>query len=364
MERGADGRIAGRGGGTFFPRRSVRDASRGRRASRRPPIGLRPPAPSPALLLLSFSFLLFPAARQACFGQLTVIDSPEPVRVAPAPVTAGRGLKMARLDLEYGCPSISFNVGTARRYGPYPLKDGSPVGSGEPPYRLADVRPDGLFSLRAPDGGLLGPFSARHGAVFRLGGAALTVIRPRPDLAVTLPSGGLARQKPKIGITPVNETLPRALARLKATCVAALNRLNLDTAPVRIEGLPRIHNRNTGRSYANTFAVSGRDRENAERQAEFNAIAALTSLFDKRFHIGPYAVTDGRTYRFRMPPGDYALCAMQKISGKRASSFAPSRTAVWWTFFHFDGERPCSVTLTDDNAADWRGLFLLDETAR
>ena len=294
-------------------------------------------------------------------GGFNVSDAPEAVILAPDPVTVGSELQMASLPIVYKPPVISFNVGTDRRAGPFPLVEGTPLGTATNAPKLVQIR-NGTFSIQAPDGTVKGPFSDRHGTPVPVGPAVTTVFRVKPDFTVTLASDGLRRQKPKIGLTPINGTLPETLNELRTYYVTLLNRRNLDTAPMHLSGVPRIHYRNTGVSSASTtINVSRRDQENARWQAERGAVHALEQLFEKRFRHRSYAITDRFTYHFQPPPGDYILCAMQKVQDQHSTAFAGSQTLIWWTRMTFDGERACSVTLTPENAITWQGIFCLPE---
>ena len=87
----------------------------------------------------------------------------------------------------------------------------------------------------------------------------------------------------------------------------------------------------------------------------------LEKLFTQCFLIHSQAITDGSTYHFQMQPGDYVLCATQRVKDPSAASQAGSVTAVWWTAFHFDGEHPLSLALTAENAITWREIFTIDK---
>ncbi|MBP5321120.1 MAG: hypothetical protein J6334_09030 [Kiritimatiellae bacterium] len=300
-------------------------------------------------------------ARPNGLGGFNVSNSAEATIIAPDPVVPSDTFQMATLPIVYRPPTISFNVGTDRRVGPFPLIEGTPLGTATNAHRLVQVG-NGSFSIQAPDGTVKGPFSDRHGTPVAIGTAPTTVFRVKPDFTVTLASDGFRRQKPKIGLTPVNETLATSLGELRTYFVTLINRRNLDTAPMHLSGVPRVHYRNTGVSSASTtINVSRRDQENARWQAERGAVNALERLFEKRFRYHSYAITDRFTYHFQMPPGDYILCAMQKVQDTRSTAFAGSTTLIWWSRMTFDGQHGCSITLTPENAISWQGVFCLPE---
>jgi hypothetical protein len=186
------------------------------------------------------------------------------------------------------------------------------------------------------------------------------VLRPAPDVRATINHPDRTQQPPVLAIAPYNVGLLQALYELRGKFAALANRVNEDTASVQFESVPRIHSGLTGNTFSPVVKTSARDKQNAYKSAELSAMAFLEPLLAQRFTIRSQAITDGATYHFRMAPGDYVFCAVQRIKDPNAGTFSGSRTAVWWTKFRFDGEHPLSLTLTAENAITWREVFPFD----
>lgn len=284
--------------------------------------------------------------------------------LAPSPVQVGNELEMAALPMAVSPPQFFLNYGTSGRYGPYALADGTLVGNKQAPYLLRLASPGDAFTL-TPSGNtnqIYGPFSAANGATVTLGGTVMTVVRFPTALEVTLRHPGKINQMPLIGVAPRTPAVEKELYGLREKYVALANRVNSETADVEFAGVPRVHSRVTGNTSTPVVRTSGRDKQNALKGAELSAIHFLETLFRKVFTIHSQAITDGATYHFRMPPGDYLLCVMQRVKDPRAQGIAGSATAVWWTAFPFDGAHPLALTLTAENAITWREIFALDKT--
>ena len=284
---------------------------------------------------------------------------------APPPVSVGQELVMAGLPMEPAPPQFYLTFGTAGRYGPYALADGTRVGSQQVPYTLRMADAGRRFTL-TPSGNtnaVCGPFPATNGAAVTLGNAVLTVVRIPPELRVTVNHPGKINQMPLIGVAPYNSAVLKELYGLRTKYVGLANRVGYESADVEIADAPRIHSRVTGNTFSPVIKKSARDIQNTRKGAERSAVTFLETLFGQAFHIRPQAITDGSTFHFRMPPGDYLLCVLQKVKDSEAQGqgIAGSVTAVWWTAFQFDGERPLSATLTPDNAITWREIFTLSE---
>lgn len=317
-------------------------------------------------LVLALSTLTLSAPAQSLNigpGGTQVFD--QDVRVhAPDPIQVGQELEMNELAIQQKPPQFYLNFGTSGRSGPYSLADGTTVGSKQNPYilRMADFGSRFTLHPAANTNSAHGPFTATNGAPVQLGNSMLTVLRVPPEVTVSLSHPSRIAQTPTIGIAPLNHDVIQELYNLRAKYAALANRVDYDTADSEFEGVPRIHNTRTGSRFSPVVKTSARDKQNAFKGAELSAIAFLEKLFGQAFSIRSQAITDGLTFHFRPPaPGDYALCAMQRIKDPNATSVAGSVTAVWWTTFHFDGERPLAVNLTADNAITWRQVFTLDK---
>jgi hypothetical protein len=281
--------------------------------------------------------------------------------LAPEPVRVGAELAMAELPVALHPISFCLNVGTSGRYGPFDLKDGTVVGSKQAAYTLRMFDYGRHFTLH-PAGDTnasYGPFSAADGAAVTLRNAAMTVVRVPPALVVSVAHPSRIAQAPLIGIAPLSLPVIRQLYDLRDKYVALANRVDTDTASAELQGVPRIRNNITGNSFSPVIKTSQRDKQNATKGAELSAMTFLESLFGQSFRIRSQSIVDGLTFRFRLPEaGDYVLCAAQKIKDPNAAP-AGTRTVLWWTAFHFDGEHPLSLALTGENAITWREIFLL-----
>jgi hypothetical protein len=296
-------------------------------------------------------------AKPNGIGGFQAADRPEAVRLAPEPVQLGNQLKMAHLDLAVEPASVSFMVGTDKRFGPYPLVEGTPFGTSKPPFKLVKITPYG-FSVEAPNGTVYGPFSKQNGSPVELGKTMLHVMRFPPSLKVSLDSDGTVRRRPSIGIAPLDNDLLKDLNQQRTICANALNRMLADSASVQLQGMPIIHNSITGNDSGNVVSVSKRDKQNAAWMAERTAVLGFENLFAKRFRIRPQAITDnGTVFRFGMPAGNYILLAMQKVQDRNAPSLQGAKTLIWWTAFAFDGEQSYAVALTPENSVTWQDVF-------
>ena len=281
---------------------------------------------------------------------------------APPPIQVGQELDMAELPLDVNPPQFYLNYGTGGRYGPYALSDNTLIDNKQSPYTLRMFDYGNHFTLHAANNTntVYGPFAATNGASVTLGKAVMTIVRFPPKLSVTLNHPDKINQQPMIGIAPYNDALIKELYGLRTKYVGLANRVDVDTADVEFTDVPRVHSKSTGSSFTPVVRTSQRDKQNAIKGAELSAVRFLDTLFGKAFHIRSQAITDGATYHFGMPPGDYILCALQKVKDPHAQGVAGSVTAVWWTAFHFDGEHPLSLSLTAENAITWREIFALD----
>ena len=286
-----------------------------------------------------------------------------PVKLAPEPIQVGQELAMNGLAVTQNPTTFFLNFGTIGRSGPFALADGASVGSKQNPYTLHMVDHGLRFTLHsaADTNAAFGPFTATNGAPVILGKSLMTVVRFPPKLLVSINHPNRISQVPSIGIAPYNRALLQELYDLRAKYLALANRVNYDTASAKLEGAPRIHSNITGNSFTPVVKTSSRDKQNATKGAELSAMVFLEKLFTQCFLIHSQAITDGSTYHFQMQPGDYVLCATQRVKDPSAASQAGSVTAVWWTAFHFDGEHPLSLALTAENAITWREIFTIDK---
>jgi hypothetical protein len=283
---------------------------------------------------------------------------------APEPIQVGRELLMNELPVRQSPAQFFLNIGTRGRAGPFALADGATVGSAQNPYtlRLADYGSRFTLHPAADTNAGFGPFTATNGAPVVIGNSTMTVLRVPPRLTVSLAHPNRIAQLPTIGIAPLSQPVIAALYDLRAKYVNLANRVDYDTAPAEMQGVPRIHSNITGNSFTPVVKTSQRDKQNATKGAELSAIVFLESVFGQAFRIRSQAITDGLTFHFQVPAaGDYVLCATQRVKDPAVTAQVGTFTAVWWTAFHFDGEHPLALSLTAENAITWREIFTLDK---
>mgnify|MGYP001390936518 CR=1 FL=1 len=301
-------------------------------------------------LLAAQSLTIGPNGTQVSDGRSEVL--------APAPIRVGQELLMSELPVAQSPATFFLNYGTRGRAGPFELAEGATVGSPQNPFVLHMVDHGLRFTLQpAQTNAVCGPFTATNGAPVTVGNSLMTLVRPAPKLRVSLTHANRVAQTPVICIAPYDNTVIQALYELRAKYVALANRVNNDTADVKLEGVPRIHSGFTGNTFSPVVKASSRDKQNVTKGAELSAMVFLDKVLSQHFRIRSQAITDGSTYHFQMPPGDYVLCATQRIKDPRTPSTPGTLTAVWWTPFRFDGEHPLSLNLTADNAISWREIF-------
>jgi len=291
-------------------------------------------------------------------GQGGIRLSEDRTVLAPEPVRATQDLKMAELRVSESPPQFYLNYGTSGRYGPYALVDGTRVGSEHSPYTLKLFDYGSHFTLHASGtNASYGPFASTNGALVTVGNSRFSVLRFPPKLLVSMTHPDKINQAPFIGLAPYDNALVRELYGLRTKYVTLANRVDYETADVELEGVPKIYNNATGNTFSPVIKKSARDKQNTIKGAERTAVRFLESLMGQAFRIRSQAITDGNTYHFGMPPGDYVFCAMQKVKDPQAQGVAGYATAIWWTPVHFDGEHPLTLSLSAENAITWREVF-------
>ncbi|MDD4101603.1 MAG: hypothetical protein PHU80_03090 [Kiritimatiellae bacterium] len=292
--------------------------------------------------------------RGGVSGRNAVVLSPQP------PAMAGE-LRMAVLPVFTRPPAFYLNFGTSGRHGPFELADNALVGNEHSPYRLRLSEGGQQFELLPEHdaGAAYGPFATTNGAVVKIGQTVMTMVRIPARLEVSLRHAAKINQMPMVGIAPYDQKLATELQALRTKFAALSARVDAETADIALQGVPRIRSRAVGGNFSPVVQVSKRDKQNAGKGAELSAVNFMETLFRQHFRIRSQAITEGHVYHFGMPPGDYVLCAMQKVKDAQAPGMAGSATAVWWTTFTFDGERPMAMTLAEENAVTWREVFVL-----
>jgi len=283
------------------------------------------------------------------------------VSLSPAQPDLGGDLRMTELPVSTHPPSFYLTFGMSGRRGPYELADNALVGSEHLPYRLRLSQNGQQFNLVSEKDPKTehGPFAVTNGAKVTLGQTVMTVARTPARLAVDLAHADKINQTPLIGIAVYDHKLVGELHTLRGKFAALAARVEAETSDGVLQGVPRVRSRAVGGNFSPVVQVSKRDKQNAHRGAELSAVNFLETLFRQYFRIRSQAITEGHVYHFGMPPGDYILCAMQKVKDAQTQGAAGSAMAVWWTAFSFDGERPLSIILNEKNAVTWRDVFVL-----
>lgn len=289
------------------------------------------------------------------------VDEDRAVVLAPEPIKLGQDLEMCELRPTFGPSAFFLNFGTSGRAGPFELREGAAVGSKQAPYTLHFVDHGMRFTLQAAaTNATFGPFTATNGAPVLLANRVpMAFLRVPPELVVALSHSGRIAQRPSIGLAPLTPALRQTLYELRARFAGIADRHDYDTSDVALVGVPRIRNNITGNVFEPVVKRSSRDKESAAKSAEQTALVFLDKLVAQAFTIQSQAITDGLTFHFRLPAGDYVFCATQRVREPGSKSSVGSATAVWWTALHADGERPLSLILTEENAVTWREIFTL-----
>jgi hypothetical protein len=68
-------------------------------------------------------------------------------------------------------------------------------------------------------------------------------------------------------------------------------------------------------------------------------------------------MTDRITHHYRLPDGQYMLCVIQKVKDPDSSAMLGSKTAIWWTKFVIEKDKPKELILDETNAITWREIF-------
>ncbi len=278
---------------------------------------------------------------------------------SPQSLELNQKMIMAQLPVSVRPPVFYLNFGTSGRHGPYELADNTLVGNAQSPYRLRLTEGGSQFEL-VPEknaGTAYGPFSATNGAKVTIGQTVMTVVRTPVRLEVSLRHAAKINQSPMIGIAVYDQKLAIELQVLRGKFAALAARVDAETSDMVLQGVPRIRSRATGGNFSPVVQVSKRDKQNAHKSAELSAVNFMETLFRQYFRIRSQAITEGSVHHFGMPPGDYVLCVMQKIKEAPAQGPGAFATAVWWASFSFDGERPLSIMLNEENAITWREVF-------
>lgn len=286
-------------------------------------------------------------------------DTPSRTVNAPPPLTAAGPLEMAEIPAIRRPMGFLLKDATGRTHGPFAFENGATVGAAAAPYLLALAR-DGTFTLADPrTQASFGPFAATNGAPVTVGHAVLAFARLPGRLRIQLSHRGAIGTDPWVAAGEWTPALQRALVDLRRALVDVANQLAFETAPVTIESRPTV---TTPWNYrqAPTVRRSLRDRETARRAADRSATALLENFaranLGLRFSRDP---EDGSHVLQPAPTGACVVCVLWRVKDADAVTAAASRTAVWWTTVATEPFTDVRLSLQEDQAGDWRGVFRL-----
>ncbi|MFA7173652.1 MAG: hypothetical protein WC340_09595 [Kiritimatiellia bacterium] len=164
-------------------------------------------------------------------------------------------------------------------------------------------------------------------------------------------------QRPDVLVGLYHPPLIQELFKLRQQYVGIMNQVARDTADAQIEGAPRRINTGYGRGYSNVIKKSARDKANIEHRAELTAINYLERVTRAHYKIRANSMTGSNTYHFTLPPGQYALCIMQRVKDSDPKAGLGSKTALWWSTFTIEENTKKEMILDDSNAITWREIF-------
>jgi len=166
-------------------------------------------------------------------------------------------------------------------------------------------------------------------------------------------------QKPDVCVAKFTPSLVRELYKLRRSYLDLMNRVAYDNADMRMEGMPTV---TSGYGYrrSNTFKRSDRDKESNRKRAEQSAILQLKRLIKSQFKVSSYGITNHNTYHYRIPDGEYLLCVIQRVKDTESKSAMGSKTALWWTRFVIEKDKPKALYLDETNAISWDEIFLTE----
>ncbi len=177
------------------------------------------------------------------------------------------------------------------------------------------------------------------------------------SLNITVQHPQRIAQRPDVLVARYTPPLIQELFKLRQQYVAIMNQVAYDTSDVELEGVPRRIDTGYGRGYNNIIKKSGRDKENIEYRAEQTAVNYLLRVIRSFFKIRPVSITDTHTYHFTLPPGQYALCILQRVKDRDSKATLGSKTAIWWTPFTIEEGTKKEMVLDESNAISWREIF-------
>lgn len=182
------------------------------------------------------------------------------------------------------------------------------------------------------------------------------------SLNITLNHSRRIAQRPDVLVARYLPPLIQDLFKLRQQYVGIMNQVAYDTADSQIEGAPRRIDLGYGRGYNNVIKKSARDKANIEHRAEMTAINYLERVTRTYYRIRANSMTGSNTYHFDLPPGQYALCIMQRVKDTDPKAGLGSKTALWWSTFTIEEGAKKEMILDESNAITWREIFVVEKT--
>lgn len=163
-------------------------------------------------------------------------------------------------------------------------------------------------------------------------------------------------QRPAVRVAKYTPALIKELHKLRDSYLRMMNQVAYENADVKIEGMPTVTSR-YGHRRGNVFKKSERDKEGVARRAEQSALLQLQRLIRSKFKIGSYGISNHITHHYRIPDGEYLLCVIQRVKNTESKSVMGSKTAIWWTKFLIEKDKPKALYLDETNAISWDEIF-------
>ena len=223
------------------------------------------------------------------------------------------------------------------------------------PYTLLRLDPE-TFSLKnAANAEVHGPFSLAQGSPVALGQSAYTLSNSPPAIAGTVEHAGLLKAATFVCLIPFSGPMLQDLSALRAVYLRRKQALESETSPVQLEGVPSI-SLGSGQVRPTIIDRSARDIARAHETAVTTTETSLTR-FLARHATRSAAVASGGVFRFtRLPPGRYAVCAVNKLKREAREQMA-AELAIWWSNVEI-ADRSAEIRFTRENVLRWTELFV------
>ena len=166
-------------------------------------------------------------------------------------------------------------------------------------------------------------------------------------------------QQPDVCVAEFTPTLVQELYKLRSSYIGLVNRVAYENADMEMEGMPTVTT-GYGHRRTNRFKRSDRDKESNLKRAEQSAILQLKRLIKSQFKVRSYGMTNRNTHHYRIPDGEYLLCVIQRVKDTESKSAMGSKTALWWTKFLIEKDKPKALYLDESNCNSWDEIFLTE----